>query len=706
VFSAPLTLDLPSVQSPAGIARRLTNLGYFAGTDTSFDQRAAWAVRAFKRRVMNGDSRNRTVVETEWFTQAFAEALRNAYGAHPGDDPSAVVPSALMNGDCAECGMFGSRALTRGGFADAAVTNDRDSEGAGADGIWAGVAAAGAEPIAGTFRLYLRAFDPHGGDPVIPNKVALPQPVHMLQFVVFELGFWVVGGAYAASGTGAASTKLGFAADGGFGPNTHWAVREFQCSAKFPQAAKESTSSAEKRYLPRLFADSPTPNDGPGRYPDAGRISGTLNDATKAALQHWADQRRRCPVVVYSSTDTGNAVANGSDMALLRRENLWKHDDHADTGPRMFAIDFGGYYTIPADHGGTVTVGGATSPRPITVGGYASAMQGGPVTLPNNNHTWNSEHTEVRPDTMVSAADPGDGTMLTAAQLSTFKVVRTAAHFECLGYFDTLNAYDDVVISFGPCHWTLARGGGRGSRNEPREMPAMLAYFLSLHPDAYEEFFGRFGLRPQGAWPLAMGGQTGTYNTRIEIQTETGMINLSGVHGGDTEGRAENLYCKTWQSYYRFQMACRTSVDLRDAMWGFSRIRVRDIMDKTFAIGGAVRRVGDYATSEKSAAMLLRWHIFRPAHLFRTNNNHLDQALTALLAVAYPTDDARETAFINQIVAQATAEFGAAGNLTEALSAIRGWTNVPQQGTRHYYDLDLDDPVLNDTADSFDFAAP
>jgi hypothetical protein len=56
------------------------------------------------------------------------------------------------------------------------------------------------------------------------------------------------------------------------------------------------------------------------------------------------------------------------------------------------------------------------------------------------------------------------------------KVVRTAAHFECYGYFDTVNAYDNVTISFGPCHWTLARSCAGEPPEGAREMPAFLAY--------------------------------------------------------------------------------------------------------------------------------------------------------------------------------------------------------------------------------------
>lgn len=630
---------------------------------------------------------------------------------------------------------LGAQLRRRGGFEDRSLTNDRDPDAAGNNGIWAsarpvGPATAAATEaatgtftgpvtvtgvvaeIAGTFTLHLRAFDPHAGDPDIPNRVNLPQPVHMAQFVLFELGLWVVGGTYAASGTGSTESKKHFVPAGDFGQGTQWAVREFQCYSKFPRVAKEDVTNTDNRYLPRLFAQSPVANAGAGRYPDNGRVSGALNDATRAALQHWADQRWRCPVIVYASTDNASSIANGSDMTRLVKENLWKYDDHTDNGPRMYAIDYGAYYAVPAVHGGMV-MNGATFPRPIVVGSYArSPLQGGPVSWPRYQQVWSSEFAEVRPDTLVSTADPGDGTTLTAAQLSTFKVVRTAAHFECLGYFDALNAYDDVVISFGPCHWTLARGAPSGNptdpivRDESREMPAMLAYCRHHHADAYMNFFERFGLLPAQTWPLTMGADTGTYNTRIEIQTESGMVNLSGVHGTPVDGLRENRYCKTWHSYYRFQMACRTSTGLRDAMWGFARVRVRDILDKTFTIGGTARRVGDFATSEKSVAMLLRWHIYRPAHLFRPTGSHLETVLINLLGGSYASANARETAFINQLVARANAAFPTKPELPTALTTIQGWTNIPQTGNCSYYHLNLRDPVLHGTANSFYFESP
>jgi hypothetical protein len=53
-----------------------------------------------------------------------------------------------------------------------------------------------AEPIAGDFTLYLRAFNPDDKEPKyrgpFSNRVNLPQPIHMAQFVLFELGYWLI----------------------------------------------------------------------------------------------------------------------------------------------------------------------------------------------------------------------------------------------------------------------------------------------------------------------------------------------------------------------------------------------------------------------------------------------------------------------------------------------------------------------------------
>ncbi|MCK5642968.1 MAG: hypothetical protein KAJ19_19320, partial [Gammaproteobacteria bacterium] len=229
--------------------------------------------------------------------------------------------------------------------------------------------------------------------------------------------------------------------------------------------------------------------------------------------------------------------------------------------------------------------------------------------------------------------------------------------------------------------------------------------FRSDDDDAYEQTFGRFGLRPQAAWPIPISGN-GTYETRIDIQTETGFRNLAGATGPNANRQHDNRYCKTWHSYYRFQMACRTSQAFRATLWDMGRRRIRDILNKTFNIGEVARRTGDFATSEKAVSMLLRWHIFRPGHLFRTHTledpNYLQIILTTVIAAHPAANQARENAMI--------AEIDAVGSpLTDdAMATIRGWTDVPQMGTpsltgQNSYNLNLANSVLSNTEKSFDF---
>ena len=459
--------------------------------------------------------------------------------------------------------------------------------------------------------------------------------------------------------------------------------------------------------MPRLFRLSQNPPrlTGIARYPDNGRISGALNEETRNALQAWADGTLRCPVIVYASTDNRNndVLQNGINLDRIVQENLWLYNDHRTTAPRMYAIDYSGYYTIPERYRGQVNFGGYTFPRPIVVGDYATYPHNGIVDVgPRSeppNHSWTSTDVEVTPNNLIGRGG-NNGIGLTDRELSTFKVIRTAAHFECYGYFDSVNAYDTVTISFGLCHWTLARC--TPNRVEPpnvaREMPAFLAYMRHAYANAYQTFFGNFGLTPASDWPINISG-SGTYLARINIQTETDNQVLCGASGDIAYRFAENIYGKNWHFFYRFLMACRISTDLRRAMWDFTRIRIRDILNRTFVINGRNVRVGNYVTSEKGVAMLLRWHIYGPNHVYEDNNLLWD--ILNIVIRRYPeANQARE----NEILQQLSNIGGPPtnGNLT----VIYGWTNVPQQGLRNYYRLNLTNSTLSSRLRSFRFEAP
>lgn len=639
--------SLPKTQTAAGLARRLTNLGFYAGTDGTFNGRMAWAVRAFKRIKMNDYTRNKTEVENNSATQAFLTAVQNAFGVHPGDSVTGDLSLAASNATVPYCGMFGNHVYYRGSFENAKLQNDVDN-GPAQPGIWAGVSAAKKEnePIVGNYEISLRAFDPVKEDP-FSNRVNLPQPIHMAQFVLFELGYWLVGDEAINNGIRSkwvqrdnTWTRDTYIPTGNFKRHTQWAVREFQCHAKFAQAAKEDVSSTEKRYLPRLFKLSQTPPKvtGEARYPDDGKVSGALNEKTRKALQAWADGALRCPVIVYASTDTKRSkMDNGSDLAKIVKENLWLGDDHKENH-RMYAIDYSRYYSIPDTYGGEITVkpGGYKFPRPIVLGKYANAVPGGPISEPPN-HTWESQDVEITPNNLIGRGGI-NGAGLTEKELSTFKVIRTASRYECYAYFDSFNAWDDVTISFGPCHWTLA---STAKAEEKRELPAFLAYVKHAYPSTYMNFIEIFGLLPRKNWTdndwnrpqneeknVIKG--SGSYNDNITIQTETSYQILCGQSGDKKERAKENTYCKGWHWFYRFQMACRTAKYFRYAMWDFTRFRLRDILETELALTtiekdtktntvkkstGEKIKIGKYVTSEKGVAMLLRWHIWRPGHI-------------------------------------------------------------------------------------------
>lgn len=54
-------------------------------------------------------------------------------------------------------------------------------------------------------------------------------------------------------------------------------------------------------------------------------------------------------------------------------------------------------------------------------------------------------------------------------------------------------------------------------------------------------------------------------------------------------------------------------------MWSMAKVRLRDILGKEvrFRVGAAnvTSTLGGVFTSEKSVAILLRWHVYRPSHV-------------------------------------------------------------------------------------------
>jgi hypothetical protein len=281
--------NLKPIQTPEGLACRLTNLGFYAG-DGKANNRLCWAMRAFKRMKMNSFTYNKVEPENNDATPKFLKKVQDIYGGgkpYPGDDVTKKVKFTTDDKQVPYCGMFGTHVYRHG-----EKDNSKDKHKSN-----------NTEPITGDYTIYLRAFDPNAtmvdsktkqkikiGS--FSNRVNLPQPIHMAQFILFELGYWLVANEskyYKWVKIDETWTCNEYRPNGEFGVLTQGAVQGFQRYAKMAIAVKEDIASKEQRYLSRLELSKLPEVSGDARYPDQEQIDGVLNQATKKTLQAWAD---------------------------------------------------------------------------------------------------------------------------------------------------------------------------------------------------------------------------------------------------------------------------------------------------------------------------------------------------------------------------------------------------------------------------------
>jgi hypothetical protein len=508
---------------------------------------------------------------------------------------------------------------------------------------------------------------------------ALPAPgttpyVRQLQQDLNELGFRIVG-----------------TPDGVFTRPVTWAVREFQIYAKMQHVAQEAaiTATSPTRYVERLTRVANT-----DRY--TGPVSGMVNADTRALLRRWIANRWRCPVVVEAWN------MSGGRRTTVHTENVWRHDEVASSAPRMFVRDFTDYYPFPADRSRTDL---------IVLGDYATYMSwSGPRSVPPQ-HTW--PNAEMLPEHLVGTALR----TLTGPQRSTYKVVRAVSEVECIGFFDSVNAYDNAFVSLGPCHWTL---GIVSTPMSEGELCGYLAYLRHASPAAFDQAFGFFGVRVDESWVRAgvasgadlFGSSSRKYTGWVALQQEGGGFARLALNEG--EG---NLF-KTWHWFYRFVMAGRTIEGFRRQMWHMARVRLRDIRQTPWGAGvapvplpgGGARpaAVGDVFTSERAMGLLLRWHIRYPSHVLSGGSAgaRLRQAFVRANIPASAGDttawnDAHEAALIQGIMdeARATGNDGFVGTMTN----VHNWPTWTAADNPRRYVLDPAIGNLATTRGSFQF---
>lgn len=455
-------------------------------------------------------------------------------------------------------------------------------------------------------------------------SLTIPEHVRHLQEDLQTLGFAIVG-----------------TPDGSFGKSSEWAIREFQIYAGMAHVARVKETKIGQLLLTSTGA-SKTVNNGEiyydssahvvaqaGQAPNtlgatdelksyyvdsleqvanghlyAGPVSGVVDSGTRAAIECWLENHYRCPVVIeaWSVNQSGarTALSDGGS-------NLWKHDSFTSSAPRIFARDFTQYYTYPAT-------------RPASqyhaIGYYDT--QGGPNAT--QKHSWAPE-AEMTVENMLGA--PADPQQLNTAPLSTYRVVRVVAEAECYGRFDVINAWDNSLVSAGPCHWTM--GASNGNEYDKAEFPAFIAYLAGRSEAGFSQAFKNFGLYPEYKWGHEdiYSSSTRTYNSWLKLTNET-HVPSQPTHA-ETEfnpllkAKTEAAYLKGWHWVYRISMAGRTIPEYRHAMWEMAKQRIRDIRNRSvsFQVGTDTinSTLGEVFTSEKAVAILLRWHVFRPSHV-------------------------------------------------------------------------------------------
>jgi hypothetical protein len=476
------------------------------------------------------------------------------------------------------------------------------------------------------------------------------------------------------------------------------AVRELQLYARMPNVAFEIAGGPFLFYGDAL---SSVPNP----LPYGGPVSGVVNAETRAVISHWLAHRLRCPIVVEArrrdADDEFTLPWNGAGSDV---DNLWRTDQVATQAPRMFGRDFTGHWALTAE-----SVAAGRSLNGFVIGEWNKALQQGPWTNPPD-HVW--AETEVTAERLTGKTVAA----MSADERSTFRIVRAVAEVECIGYFDCFNAYDAGFISAGPYHWTLGLNLG-GNSTVNAELPPFLAYLKSRGGDAaaaYEAAFGSFGCAVEGDWPQHGSGAATPFWNGDHHKYE-GWVSFEDDHGNAVEAPRLNHegadWFRQWHWYCRFALNARTLEVMRRRMWDYARLRIRDVFSTPWepaiqtadpAAPGGTRpaTIGDIFTSERSVAVIIRWHVNRPGNLLPwANSSRLRVAFNNAGAAAWGDPatwkDDKEATLLEALYVQRPPDppGKAVDSLRETLEDVHEWPASWGANLRHWR-LELD-PLRN-----------
>lgn len=493
---------------------------------------------------------------------------------------------------------------------------------------------------------------------------------------------------------------LGFAVAGAdpagvFGPRTEWAVREFQNYARCEFLAQEREYPAgapvPARHVDRLQRTEEIPEQ--HRYRSTDGLTGVVNRRTRELIGVWLANRWRCPVVLEGLRASGNPAGGPAGAPPWNTpigptrppfHNIWLHTEPGPgVGANVFATDFTGRYVVPADRlfpqpapDVPPPAGAPPLPGMVLVGQWTKwdiyddhvpprlqIRYEGPTVRTADNQQWRPAM-EMLPQHVLPGA-PDLAAMVAAkvarvpgakAKLATYKVFRAVAEVEAFAYFDVINSYDNSFVSLGPCHWTAGTMNRRPGPNRPDpdwtvgdgELWGFLALVAARHPEVFATHFTRYGIGLTDSW-----GAERIWHDGARKYASTPRLETDGFPRALTAKVADYDFLHTWHSYYRFQMAIRTSPELRQAMWVMARQRMADVLSTRWVAAEGLEGVADVAddrpnrrpmisevfTSEMATALIYRWHILSPGGMIQEGDPgpHLRAALVYARTGRCPT---------------------------------------------------------------------
>lgn len=499
--------------------------------------------------------------------------------------------------------------------------------------------------------------------------------------------------------------------NGDFDIFTEWAVREFQIYASMPCIAKES--GAGGNYVDRL-------TQALNILPYIGPKSGVVNLATRVAIQYWKANNWRCPVVIG---------AYNADGLFNNKYNIWKYDEVGDCHPDVNVRDFTEYYGLQTNISENYIIG----MHHFKAAEPGKAPELGPVSLetrlPNGTLYLKCGHSRFHPQVKVTAdrllgksteellQSYGDQLVQDyySKLRSTFKVVHAISKVESVGYFDSINAYDNAIISMGIYHWTLGRPDLPNDLNErDGEMCAFLGFLKKENPKDYDYYFQKFGADIDKNW-----GDNGTDFFNSNLIKYAGWICLQNEDYSFSpieRSTNEANYLRNWHWFYRITMANRKSDAIQKLNWVFTRLRLFELITvKWEELPNPIPATSettllDIYTSERSISLILRAHVNYPRRVVQNgtihngsvirtavgnavNNNPVNNPNTNFKWDQTPDNwgDEEEQALATELLSVLNTEWNNQGNFNEVNTYQWEGENLSilRNSFKFYYDNDL-----------------